>query len=198
MRIGRRVPELHRRPESARDEDDRMSMSYDQPQSTVAAGWYADPQGAGHRWWDGVRWTEHTKPEAAQVPQQSVGAGFAPASSAPSYPSVGGFGSSYPGAVTGYPTTGPTDDGFGPLAKPKNGLATWALVAGILVVGVLLFLDYAIVSGIAIVVGVRAVRKARAIKADGCPTAVGMGRAVTGLVLSGIGAVLFLVSRFAG
>jgi hypothetical protein len=25
-------------------------------------GWYADPQGAGLRWWDGQRWTEHTSP----------------------------------------------------------------------------------------------------------------------------------------
>ena len=39
--------------------------------------------------------------------------------------------------------------------------------------------------------------KARAIKAAGYPTAVGMGRAVTGLVLSGIGALLYVLSFFA-
>ena len=25
----------------------------------VPAGWYPNPQGAGHRYWDGYRWTEH-------------------------------------------------------------------------------------------------------------------------------------------
>ena len=63
-----------------------------------------------------------------------------------------------------------------------------------LVIAVLLFLNYAIVSGIAVIVGVRALMKARAIKAAGYPTAVGMGRAVTGLVLSGIGALLYVLS----
>ncbi|MBI1759150.1 MAG: DUF2510 domain-containing protein [Actinobacteria bacterium] len=24
--------------------------------------WYADPNGAGLRWWDGTMWTEHTRP----------------------------------------------------------------------------------------------------------------------------------------
>jgi hypothetical protein len=26
---------------------------------SAPAGWYANPGGAGHRWWDGHRWTEH-------------------------------------------------------------------------------------------------------------------------------------------
>jgi hypothetical protein len=67
-------------------------------------------------------------------------------------------------------------------------------VAGIVVITVLLFLGYAIVSAIAVILGVRALMKARAIKAAGYPTAVGMGRAVTGLVLSGIGALLYVLS----
>lgn len=29
------------------------------PPSSTPPGWYPDPQGAGLRWWDGVRWTEH-------------------------------------------------------------------------------------------------------------------------------------------
>ncbi|WP_034609540.1 DUF2510 domain-containing protein [Cellulomonas sp. URHD0024] len=178
-----------------------MSTSYGQPQPSVAAGWYADPQGGGHRWWDGAQWTAHTQPEAVHAPAAVVAPGYTqpgqvyPGLTGGGYPQAGGYqgfapASAYPGAVTGY--------GFDQAAKPKNGLATWALIAGIMVVVVLLFLDYAIASGIAIIVGVRALRKARAIKAEGYPTAVGMGRAIAGLVLSGIGALLFLLSMFAG
>lgn len=29
--------------------------------ATLAPGWYADPLGAGLRWWDGSRWTEHVQ-----------------------------------------------------------------------------------------------------------------------------------------
>lgn len=37
--------------------------------STVAAGWYPDPSGAaGLRWWDGVRWTEHTQAHTPAAP----------------------------------------------------------------------------------------------------------------------------------
>lgn len=32
------------------------------PASTVAAGWYPDPDPHGQpRWWDGYRWTEHVR-----------------------------------------------------------------------------------------------------------------------------------------
>ena len=36
-----------------------MSTDAGQHGSTPVPGWYADPQGSGHRWWDGQRWTEH-------------------------------------------------------------------------------------------------------------------------------------------
>ena len=29
------------------------------PAAPTPAGWYPDPQGAGHRYWDGYRWTQH-------------------------------------------------------------------------------------------------------------------------------------------
>lgn len=32
------------------------------------AGWYQDPQGAGHRYWDGTQWTEHRAPGFPQQP----------------------------------------------------------------------------------------------------------------------------------
>jgi len=30
--------------------------------ATVAAGWYASPEGSGQRYWDGSAWTDHTAP----------------------------------------------------------------------------------------------------------------------------------------
>ena len=180
-----------------------MSVPYGQTEPSVAAGWYQDPQGvAGHRWWDGARWTEHTQPAVAPAPEPwtapMVSGGYGHpghANQVSAFPASGyGSAPAYPGAVTGYPTAGWSGQAAGPLTKPKNGLATVALVLGILVLGVLLFLGYAIISAIAILVAVRAIKNARGIKAEGYPTAVGMGRAVTGLVLSGIGALLFLLS----
>ena len=132
-------------------------------------------------------------PASAAAPYQGAGAFGTSPFSAPAYPATGA-GAAYPGAVTGYSTPNWSGYGDGQLTKPTNGLATGALVAGVLVIVVLLFLNYAIVSGIAVIVGVRAIMKARAIKAAGYPTAVGMARAVTGLVLSGIGALLYVLS----
>lgn len=34
-------------------------MHTDRVPQIPPAGWYADPEGAGLRWWDGQRWTEH-------------------------------------------------------------------------------------------------------------------------------------------
>ena len=55
-----------------------MSIAPDQDATTGAppAGWYADPSGAGQRWWDGGRWTEHvmpavTAPVAAPAPVEA-------------------------------------------------------------------------------------------------------------------------------
>ncbi|WP_059010682.1 phospholipid scramblase-related protein [Streptomyces specialis] len=53
-------------------------------QTNVPAGWYGDPHGAPDlmRWWDGTRWTEHTRPgprprqEAGTVPGTGGGTLF--------------------------------------------------------------------------------------------------------------------------
>lgn len=38
--------------------------------SDVVQGWYTDPAGgAGQRWWDGGRWTEHIRPAGGYQPQ---------------------------------------------------------------------------------------------------------------------------------
>jgi hypothetical protein len=47
------------------------------PSRTPAAGWYADPQGRGQRYWDGARWTDqlapYVPPVAAPVQTARVG-----------------------------------------------------------------------------------------------------------------------------
>ena len=47
-----------------------MSIAPDQDATTGTppAGWYADPSGAGQRWWDGTRWTEHVAPASTPAP----------------------------------------------------------------------------------------------------------------------------------
>ncbi|MGH2392809.1 MAG: DUF2510 domain-containing protein [Candidatus Limnocylindria bacterium] len=55
------------------------------PTEGPPAGWYQDPNGAGSRWWDGSKWTEHhivestqvSAPRVAQVGQAPVGQGVA-------------------------------------------------------------------------------------------------------------------------
>ena len=142
------------------------------------------------------------------------GYGSAGVGAVPGYPSITGSAPAYPsqlgGAVAGQPGFGaapayggpsayPTWSGTAvPLEAPKNGLATGALVAGIVVLVVLVFTSYAVASALAIIIGVRALRKANQIKAEGYPKAVGRGRAITGLVLSGIGAAFYLLALVAG
>ncbi|MGY4645257.1 DUF2510 domain-containing protein [Cellulomonas sp. URHB0016] len=132
----------------------------------------------------------------------------------PGYPSITGGVPGYPapaGATAGQPTgvpaypSGPSvadwsgaGAGTGPVEAPKNGLATGALIAGIAVVLILVFTSYAIASGLAVFVGIKALQKARRIKAEGYPKAVGTARAVTGLVLSGLGALVYLLSFVGG
>src|SRR3954451_21718591 len=73
-----------RRLTTTRDKDDRMSMPYGQAESAVAPGGYVDPHGAaGHRWWDGARWTEHTQPQTASAPAPWTSSTVAPAFAQP-------------------------------------------------------------------------------------------------------------------
>jgi hypothetical protein len=118
----------------------------------------------------------------------------APGYQASAYPAPGYQASGYPAAGYGAPAW---SGSAVPFEAPKNGMATGALVAGIVVILVLVFTDYAVASWLAIFVGIKAVKKARDIQAQGYPKAVGMARAVTGLVLSGIGVLLFVLTFFA-
>jgi hypothetical protein len=100
-----------------------------------AAGWYADPGGRdGLRWWDGQRWTDHTRssvappvvpppaPASVTAPAWPIGPGSVPASpmsdapTAPAWPTPGDPGSDAPtapawpigpGSAPGAPPTPP-------------------------------------------------------------------------------------------
>lgn len=56
------------------NDDSRAQRSAPAPQSPPA-GWYADPQGPGQRWWDGSRWTEHVHAAPPVVPVTTTDAG---------------------------------------------------------------------------------------------------------------------------
>src|SRR3954453_996004 len=97
-----------------------MSAPYS-PEPAVAAGWYPEPHGgAGHRWWDGTRWTEHTQPEVARVPEPWTASTASPAyghagyETGHAYQGVADSGSySQPGAYQAYPGAGvPAGSGF--------------------------------------------------------------------------------------
>lgn len=42
--------------------EERQATRASQSTTTVPAGWYSNPLGAGRRYWDGARWTDHTAP----------------------------------------------------------------------------------------------------------------------------------------
>lgn len=132
-------------------------------------------------------------PVGGYAPASTVG-GHAPASTIGGYAPGGAFGRvpANPAPWGGTPAAGGT-----PWAQPvdaTNKYATWALVAGLVVLVVVLFTPYVVASGLAIWVGAKGVARARAIKRDGHPTAVGMARSVVGLCLAGGGALLYLLA----
>lgn len=79
------------------------------------AGWYPDPHGSGHRYWDGSAWTEQTAP------------GEEPA--APTYgpPTGAGYGQA-PGYGASFPAYGGYNDQ--PSASPGNTLSIIGIVCG--------------------------------------------------------------------
>lgn len=90
-----------------------MSTVAGQNQGAPVAGWYADPQGAGDRWWDGHAWTDHvqpTPPAAAIAPvlphptPVAAGGGFVPLSGSGRQYGAGGQpgAADQPGAVNPY------------------------------------------------------------------------------------------------
>lgn len=165
------------------------------PQVAVASGW--SPQGSSDWFAPGAAASaaSATRLAPAPVPPSTFGAPV-PSPYSPGYTATGGTAGAWqtaaPGAWPGTPAP------FVPAVDASNRTATWALVAGIVVLLVLLFTDYAVASVLAIVVGVKGVQRARAIRQAGHPTAVGMARSVVGLVLSGLGAAVFLLSLALG
>lgn len=138
---------------------------------------------------------------ASYAPASTVG-GYAPASTMGGYAPASTVGGYAPGAFGGVPAnpapwggtrTAPGAAWAAPV-DASNRFATWALVAGVVVLVVLLFTPYVVASGLAIWVGAKGVARARAIKRAGHPTAVGMARSVVGLCLSIGGALLYLLT----
>ena len=103
-------------------------MSIPNQQQPTPAGWYADPDpqnSGGQRWWDGARWTEHSRPapSAPVMPQQQ------PHIPATSYGQPG-----YPGQVV-YPKVAP--------GTPSLTLHIWFVVGLPLLTSIaLMFVDF--------------------------------------------------------
>ncbi|WP_202924232.1 DUF2510 domain-containing protein [Cellulomonas sp. H30R-01] len=132
----------------------------------------------------------------------STGGGYAPASTG-GYAAASTVGGYAPGGAFGRVPANPAPWGGTPTAPgapwgapvdATNKFATWALVAGVVVLVIMLFTPYVVASGLAIWVGAKGVARARAIRRDGHPTAVGMARSVVGLCLSIGAALLYLLS----
>ncbi|MDC7122035.1 DUF2510 domain-containing protein [Cellulomonas fimi] len=146
-------------------------------------------------------------PAASYAPASTVGAGsagggFTPASAADPYAPTSTLGGYQPVGAYGRVPAGPTSWGgtptggapWGAAVDATNKYATWALVAGVVVLVIMLFTHYVLASGLAIWVGAKGVARARAIRREGHPTAVGMARSVVGLCLSVGGALLYLLT----
>jgi hypothetical protein len=189
------------------------------------AAWHPDPSGAhDHRYWDGERWTEHVAdagvasvdplpdaPADTEVIEQVDGPGEAEPQPAPptgepigdpaTPPNdawAGGTaaappgGSGQPSAWAGYASSGPN---WGTAPAPSTGLATTALVLGIVSLPLLIFFGLGALLGIAaIVVGIIALGRAKRGEAAGRGLAI--GGIATGAVSVVLG-VLIVVALFA-
>lgn len=135
---------------------------------TVVAGWYADPTAPGRlRWWDGATWTATTAPLAPQPGPQPM----------PQY------GAAQPERWSAIDLIVPAE----------RTMATRALVWGILSIPFFIAFPVPI---LALVFGIIGVSRANRLQREsGVP--VGRGRAIAGIVLGGIGALLFVVAQVA-
>ncbi|MDM7855739.1 hypothetical protein [Cellulomonas alba] len=133
----------------------------------------------------------------AGYPQTGAPVGYAQPGEVAAYPQPGQYPAyPQPGQYPAYPQPGAYAPGAQPFLgeKPKNGLATGALVAGIAVVVILAWFGFAIASALAIFLSVRAIKRANEIKRSGYPQAVGMTRALIGLAFSAIGLIFYVLS----
>ena len=146
----------------------------------IAAGWYQDGTTVGHeRWFDGVAWTEHTRPAGIPAPAPGY-APYAPPAPQPWYGTP-----PYDGARPGHPASG-ADDGPGTALHwlVPVGRSWQSILAGYLgLVGLLVW----VLAPVAIGFGVWALRVARA-------GGHGTGRAVFGIVAGLAGTVFGLLA----
>jgi hypothetical protein len=189
------------------------------------AAWHPDPSGAhDHRYWDGERWTEHVAdagvasvdplpdaPADTQVidradepgevdeqPAPPTGEPLGDPATPPPDTWTGATaaappdGGGQPAAWAGYASSGPN---WGTAAAPSTGLATTALVLGIVSLPLLVFVGFGALLGIAaIVVGIVALRRANRGEAGGRGLAI--GGIATGAVSVVLG-ILIVIALFA-
>jgi hypothetical protein len=137
---------------------------------SLDAGWYVDPSAPGRmRWWDGTSWTATT----AEQPG-SLNAIF-PAAVAPATPQ---YGAAQPERWTAVNL----------LVPMERAMATRALVWGILSIPFFIAFPVPI---LALVFGIVGVLRAGRLEREG-GVAVGRARSIAGIVLGGIGVVLFV------
>lgn len=98
--------------------------------SPPAPGWYHDPAGPGQRWWNGVAWSDATRPAAPAgvppvrpvAPLLPPGTGpAAPAPPAPLPPYAAGAAYAYPGPWAARPPVPPRVTGMGTAVRAVFG-----------------------------------------------------------------------------
>jgi hypothetical protein len=159
-------------------------------QSTVPAGWYADPgQSGGKRWWDGHQWTDNLQMPVASAPAASTG------------PNPYGLNGGTRAAYVPLGHTGPISTSAAASNLPKSNATSWfALIVGAAAVALTYEtvlpgspMYYVVPVGIvAILGGVRALlmyREKRATNAWAPILGILFGAAATAIVLLGISLV---------
>lgn len=180
------------------------------------AGWYADTQTGGQRWWDGQQWTEHTQPAPAAVVtpayQASPTYGTTPTYSAtPTYGTTSTYGTTpgyggaagYPGAQTTPYGTSPTYGGpatygqpgaYGPGPTPKNTPALVGFILSVLAVSVGALFGTWFGSLIVVLLCANGLKTAKSLESQGYPP-VGRALSIWGLCLAVLSFVIVIVAR---
>ena len=167
--------------------------------ATRSPGWYPAPDGNGQQWWNGAGWSESRQgaavvgpPKAAPAPVRAPAAPVAPVAPAAERViySASNPAPQYPGQLPS--TLNARVPAAMRIDARANPLAVYALVAGI---GAVVFNVLLVPSILAIVFGVRALKRAKELAATGEQNTM-RGLAVTGLSLGIFGGAFGLIQAF--